>query len=321
MSAATALHPVDSRSRLAVWALFLGAALISFSAIFVKASELGPLATGFHRMFLALPVFGLWMALEGRSHSTRVMPRGWGDWRDLALCGLFLAADLAVWHVSIRMTSAANATLLGGSAPIYVTLVGWLFFGQRFRPLFLFGLALSLVGAALLLGVSFELGGRSFLGDLMALSVGSLYAGYIVMLGRLRRRFSTATVMAFSGVFTCLALLPLALIADESLIAHSLHGWLILFGLAWLSQVAGQSSIAWSLAHLPAAFGALVLLATPVATAVFAWILLGEAIAPLQALGGLIVLAGIALARQGSIGRAARRAHGASVTESGALRD
>jgi drug/metabolite transporter (DMT)-like permease len=42
------------------------------------------------------------------------------------------------------------------------------------------------------------------------------------------------------------------------------------------------------------------LLLTPVATALFAWPILGEAIGPLQALGGLTVLAGIALARLGS---------------------
>ena len=68
----------------------------------------------------------------------------------------------------------------------------------------------------------------------------------------------------------------------------------------WLMQVAASSAIAWSLAHLPAAFGAVALLVNPVAAALFAWATLGEKVSPLQAAGGALVLLGIALARQGS---------------------
>ena len=292
--------PAPTHAKLALPVLLLGAMLISFSAIFVKASELGPVATGFYRMFLALPVFAVWMGHEASGRPLRYLPRRWGDWWMFALCGLFLAADLGIWNWSARLTSAANATLLGTMAPIYVTLVGFLFFGQRFHILFLLGLAMAIVGAGLLLGVSFHLGGRPFLGDLLAMSVAVLYAGYLMTLSQLRRRFSTAMVMALSGVFTCLALLIVVLISGEAMLPATLRGWLILFALALMSQVAAQSAIAWALAHLRAAFGAVALLLTPVATALFAWPILGEAIGPLQALGGLTVLAGIALARLGS---------------------
>src|ERR1700682_3438746 len=86
--------------------LILGAVLISFSGIFVKISELGPTATAFHRLFLALPIFWLWMAGEARD-SPQTLPRSLGDWWLLALCGLFFAGDLVFWHWSLRMTSVA----------------------------------------------------------------------------------------------------------------------------------------------------------------------------------------------------------------------
>jgi drug/metabolite transporter (DMT)-like permease len=105
--------------------------------------------------------------------------------------------------------------------------------------------------------------------------VAAFCAGYIMLVGRLRGRISTATVMGISDIATCLALLPIALASGESLTAHTLHGWAVLFALAWLSQVAGQSVIAWSLAHLPAAFGAVTLLINRVAAALFAWATLG----------------------------------------------
>ncbi|MBW8905233.1 MAG: DMT family transporter, partial [Betaproteobacteria bacterium] len=58
--------------------------------------------------------------------------------------------------------------------------------------------------------------------------------------------------------------------------------------------------IAYSLAHLPAAFSSVSLLFQPVMAALFAWLLLGEALVPLQMMGAAVVLAGIYLARRGA---------------------
>jgi drug/metabolite transporter (DMT)-like permease len=80
----------------------------------------------------------------------------------------------------------------------------------------------------------------------------------------------------------------------------SAFGWWMLVGLALISHAAGQGLIAYALAHLPAAFSSVSLLSQPVMAALLAWVLLSEGLMPLQILGGLIVLAGIYLARRGS---------------------
>jgi drug/metabolite transporter (DMT)-like permease len=81
---------------------------------------------------------------------------------------------------------------------------------------------------------------------------------------------------------------------------QSATGWLVLAGLALIPHIAGQSLIAYGFAHLPAAFSSVSLLLQPVLAALYAWVLLGEAVGPVQILGGLVVLAGIYLARRGS---------------------
>jgi drug/metabolite transporter (DMT)-like permease len=58
-------------------------------------------------------------------------------------------------------------------------------------------------------------------------------------------------------------------------------------------------AITYALAYLPAAFSSLTLLLQPVVAAILAWILLSEPIGPMQAVGGLVVLAGIMIARRG----------------------
>jgi drug/metabolite transporter (DMT)-like permease len=195
----------------------------------------------------------------------------------------------------------ANATLLANFAPIFVTLGSWLIFGERFSRLFLAGLALAMLGAITLMGSSINLGTQHLYGDLLGLCCGGFYGGYILSIARLRTRFDTLTVMLWSGLVTFLLLLPLSWIQGESLIAPSLYGWLVLIGLALISHAGGQSLIAFSLAHLPAAFSSVVLLLQPVIAAILAVIVLGELPIVWQIVGGLIVLIGIYTAKRGSI--------------------
>ncbi len=117
----------------ALAALFCGAAAIASSALFVKVSEVGPVSTGFWRVFLALPVLWAWVVYEGRRRPSATTP---ANLRLMMLTGFFFAGDLAVWHWSILLTSVAFATLLANVAPIFVTLTAWLFFRRRPRARF-----------------------------------------------------------------------------------------------------------------------------------------------------------------------------------------
>jgi drug/metabolite transporter (DMT)-like permease len=287
-------------SHLALAALFAGAIAISFAPIFVRLSQVGPSATGFWRLALALPAFWLWLSFEGRGPVAPRQPANLADYGRLALAGLCLAGDLAVWHWSIKFTSVANATLLANFSPVFVAVGAWLFFRQRFSLLFYLGMGVALAGAAILIGSGFNLGGQHLLGDGLGMLAAVLYASYMLAITRLRRDFSTATIMAWSGVVTCLALLPVTLLSGEKLLAVTLAGWAVLVGLALISQVAGQGLITFALAHLPVPFSSVSLLLQPVMAALLAWIILSEPVSLWQAVGGVIVLAGIFLARSSS---------------------
>lgn len=106
--------------------------------------------------------------------------------------------------------------------------------------------------------------------------------------------------MAWGGLVTAIVLFPMTLLFGEGLLPLDLQGWGILLGLALLSQVGGQGLIAFALAHLPASFSSVTLLVQPVMATVFAWLVLSETITPLQGIGGVLVLAGIFIARRAS---------------------
>jgi drug/metabolite transporter (DMT)-like permease len=281
---------------LSLIALFAGAVFIALSPIWVRVSEVGPTASAFWRVSLAVPL--LWILFFSlKSGETKVPP-----FRRLPLlfAGIAFAGDLAFWHWSIQYTSVANSTLLANLASIFVTLAAWVLWKQRPSGLFVAGLAAALIGTALLVRASLGFSPTALLGDALGVVTAMFYAWYLLSVKGLRDRgAATLELMAVTTTVTAAILLPVALVSGETLLPPSGTGWLKLLGLAWISHAAGQGLIAYALAHLPAAFSAVGLLLQPVIAALFAWLLLAEAVSALQCVGGVVVLAGIYLAHRG----------------------
>src|SRR6266850_563696 len=281
----------------ALGALFLGATCIALSPIFVRVSEAGPTASPFWRGALPVPPLLVLYAWGGeaapRAHPPQRPPL-------LPARGAF-AGDLGFWHTSIKLTSVANSTLLANLASLFVTLVAWTFLGQRPQRLFLAGLVAALAGVALLVNASLGFSGTALTGDALGVVTAVFYAGYLLAVKGLRDRGeSTLQVMAVTSTISAIFLFPVALASGEQMLPSSILGWGYLLGLALVSHAAGQGLIAYALAHLRAAFSSVSLLFQPVMAALFAWVLLGEALVPLQIAGGMVVLIGIYLARRGS---------------------
>jgi drug/metabolite transporter (DMT)-like permease len=283
--------------RPALAALLVGATCIALSPIFVRVSQAGPTATAFWRVALAVPALWLLYPIFRKAQA----PAATAGWPLFLAAGAAFAGDLGFWHSSIKLTSVANSTLLANLASLFVTLAAWVFLRQRPRGLFLAGLAAALAGVALLVHTSLEFSPTGLAGDVLGVVTAMFYAGYILAVKGLRDRGeSTLRLMAVTSTITALLLFPIALASGEQMLPATAFGWWTLLGLALVSHAAGQGLIAYALAHLPAPFSSVSLLFQPVMAALFAWVLLAEALVPLQVAGGCVVLAGISLARRGS---------------------
>ena len=291
--------------RIAILAVFVGAVVIAFAPILVRLSEIGPSGTGFHRFLLAIPLYWAIAATLPRSEAPEgtEKPRSVRDFLLIGMAGVYLAADVAVWHYSIKMTTVANSTLLANVAPVFVVLGGWLLFRTRVTGTYLIGLAAAMTGVFILSQASLSLSEDRFIGDLLGVLTAVFYAAYQMAVERLRKRFSTLTIMKFAIPASALVMLPVALASGDELFPVTLAGWGFLIALAAGPQVFGQGLIAWALAHLPVAFASVSLLVQPVTAALVAWALFDERIGIQQAIGAVIVLGGIMLARKGSARR------------------
>ncbi|MCB1128533.1 MAG: DMT family transporter, partial [Verrucomicrobiae bacterium] len=147
-------RPAGGAESIAFLALLAGAVCIGLAPAWVRWSEVGPVATAFYRLALALPILGLW----ARRERARVAPAGPGpSFRNWVIAaGTCFALDLGAWHLSIQWTSVANATLLANFAPMVVTLGAWWFLGERVGTRFFAGMFIALTGAWLLTGAGFQ---------------------------------------------------------------------------------------------------------------------------------------------------------------------
>ena len=292
--------PPDRRLGGSFLALVGGAVAIGFAPIFVRQSEVGPVSTAVWRVVLAVPVLWLVAALapkEADAPAATPAGRSAGGWMML-VAGLFFAADLAVWHWSIRFTSVANSTLLANFAPVFVVLYAWLAHRHRVTRRFLLAMLVALAGMGLLIGRDFRLDPRALFGDGLGLATAVFYAGYLLSIKDLRGRFPTVTIMSRTALLTALALLPVAAVSGEAFRPHTAHGWAMVAGLALVSHVGGQTLITYALAKLPAPVASVTLLVQPVTATLAAATLLNEPVAPFQVLGMILVLAGVFVARQ-----------------------
>ncbi|MCC7377537.1 MAG: DMT family transporter [Verrucomicrobiales bacterium] len=291
-------------------ALLAGAVLIGFAPIWVRWSDVGSASTAFWRLALALPVLGLWAAKErpgAASPPTRVLPWILG-------AGVCFALDLSAWHLSIRMTTVANATLLGNLAPIFVTLGAWVFFSERAGSGFLVGMAAALLGAALLTGARPGIDPARMRGDLLGVATAVFYGAYQLCVARLRRGLSTGRLLFGSSLASTPALALIAWIFHEKFLPETANGWWVLAGLSLTAHVLGQGLITYGFAHLPAGLSSLTLLVQPLVATLAGWWLFHETLGPFQIGGGILLLAGLGLARNAKTTVPARDQKPAAVT-------
>ena len=113
----------------------LGATLIGFAPIFVKLSTMSPPAITFYRMLLTLPFLYMLNYKLYNKHEFAVKNKKTILYA--ALASLSFTTDLTLWHYSITITSVSNATIIVNSAPIFVAIIGFLFFKDILSKAFL----------------------------------------------------------------------------------------------------------------------------------------------------------------------------------------
>jgi len=245
-----------------------GAAMLSFSAVFVKLAQVGPTVAGFYRTLFGGLILALVLLASGQG--LRLRPA-----RPVLVLAsaLAFALDLTFWHRSIHYVGPGLATILSNLQVFFLAGIGALFLRERLGWRMALAVPLAMAGLYLLVGFNRQnwpenYGLGLFLGVLTALA----YATYILTLRRLQAGLSQAGVqgnVVIISLVTALCLGPEAWLLGESFAIPDLKSWLALIGYGVCGQVLGWVLISRGLPQVAAARAGLILLMQPALS--FVW--------------------------------------------------
>jgi len=221
-----------------------------------------------------------------------------------AISGVQLCFFNAVQHLSVGV-----ALLLEYLAPIIV--IGWVWITKGARPSVqtLLGAAVAMIGAAVVIDV-FGSAEISAVGVAWGLAAAACLAVYFVISeradGDLHPVVLAASGLTVSavviGALGLVGVLPLQFSASNAVVAdHSVNVWLPVVVLVLVSTVIAYLTGIAAITLLGPTIGSLVALTEVLCAVVAAWILVGESVTALQAVGGAAIIAGLVLARLGQV--------------------
>ncbi len=273
---------------------WLGAGMLSLSAVWVRLADVEPLRSALLRTVYALPVIAVIMLW--RQDRRWIVPGG-------LAAGALLGIDFMAWHESIRLVGAGLGTVLPNLQVVFVGIAGVLLFGERPRRTFWVALPIVMAGVWLLgsVGRPVVVGGSMAWGIAWGIVTAIAYAAVLVTMRLVRRR---TRIDAVSGLWALtlgatLATLPVAAsqgVAEPA--GWPADGWLV--ALAIGSQVVGWLLLTSSIHRLPATATSIALLTQPILALVWGALLLGEPLGPPQLAGAAVVLTGVVLAHHGT---------------------
>ena len=291
----SATEPADKNSYAGnAWhlaALLGGNVALALGPWLVRLTDTGPVAAGFWRMMLPLPLFAL-LALRERATNT-VTPR---SVLVLLAAGAFFAADLACWHVGIEQTRLGNATLFGNSGSILLMVWGLIALRRKPSGSEWLAFAAAVGGAVILMGRSLEISTETLVGDLLCLAAGVFYVFYLVPAQRARANMGQWTVLALVCAAAAPALLGIALVLGEPVWPGE-AGWTPVIALAVTSQIIGQGLLVYALRHFTPLIVGMALLTQPALAAAVGWLAFGEVLGPVDIAGMALVSVALVLAR------------------------
>lgn len=295
----TAVTPTEfgHRRGVAPAAVTLSVLLWSCSNVAIKAVPTSGLVTVFWRLWFAVPLLvGICLAVPS---IRRRLNRRW--FTASIAGGLLFSVHLIAFYSALKLTSIANATVIGALQPILVLLVAGPLFGERTRRVDVLWSIVAIAGVAIVVFGSAEQSASSLLGDLLAVIEVIAFTAYFLVSKRQRDDVGTVEYLTGMTVVPAVVVSGVVLLAGESVTADiTPKVWLVLAAIAMIPSTLGHFFVNWAHPYITAFVSSMLLLAVPVGSVAIAWVVIGETLTPWQLAGTAVVLGaiGVVVARQ-----------------------
>ncbi len=227
-----------------------------------------------------------------------------GQWRSVVIFGICQnALYLGLNFVAMQWIEAGLAAIIASTMPLQVAALGWLFFGEKVRPLGLLGLLIGVVGVSLIMFDRLS-GGADPMGVALCL------------VGALALATATLSMRGASSGGNLLLVVGLQMLVGATaltLIALPLETWSLTFSYKWLAAMAYQifipglaATLIWFalVRRIGAVKGSAFHFLNPFFGIVIAWLVLGERLHWIDAFGVAIIMAGILAVQLSKVSKA-----------------
>lgn len=264
----------------------------SFIATKIALDEIKPVTIIILRLIIASVLLTSIAVATKRNFSLNLKSHGW----------IFFLALIAVFHLWIQVTglqytTAANTGWIIGTAPIFMAIMGLIFFKEKISLLSLGGIVLSVFGLLMLIGKGdiTNIGLIDNKGDLLVLGSAFTWGVYSMVNKKISLSYSPLMTILYLFLMMAMIIIPFNLYQETILsVAHlSFTGWLMILFLGLFCS--GISYVIWAqaLRDMESAKVGAFLYLEPIVTVVAAWYFLREEITLLMIISGLLITIGV----------------------------
>jgi len=264
----------------------------AFVGIRAAGDELGPGPLTLARVGVAALVLGAFVAVRGDAlPPRRDVPR-------LVFCGvLWLGAYNVLLNAAEQRIDAGTAAMLISVGPVILAALAGVLLGEGYPRALVLGCGIALCGAVVIGLATSEGDGSGGLGAALCIAAAAAYAGGVIAQKPLLERTSALQITFLAcatGAAACLPFGP-ALVREAGDASAGALLWTLYLGV--VPTAIGFTTWAFALKRTSAGRLGATTYAVPPIAILLGWILLGETPPTLALAGGLLCLAGVAVAR------------------------
>jgi drug/metabolite transporter (DMT)-like permease len=269
--------------------IFWGASFVATKTVLY---EIKPVTVIVLRLILASILLFTIALYTRRSFSLNLKNHGW----------IFILALIAVFHLWIQVTglqytTASNTGWIIGTAPVFMAILGLLFYKEKITLLQIAGIVIAMLGLLMLIGKGniSNIGLVKNRGDLLVLGSAFTWGVYSMVNKKISISYSPLMTILYLFLMMVIIIAPFNLDSEtiQSIFNLSLIGWVSIFFLGIFCS--GVAYVIWAqaLRDMESAKVGAFLYFEPLVTVVAAWFFLNEIITVMMIVSGLLITVGV----------------------------
>ena len=269
--------------------IFWGASFVATKTVLL---EIKPVTIIILRLLLASILLTIIALSTRRKFSINPKSHGW----------IFILALVAVLHLWIQVTglqytTASNTGWIIGTAPVFIALLGLVFYKEKITLIQLAGILIAILGLLMLIGKG-DIANVDLIenkGDLLVLGSAFTWGVYSMVNKKISLSYSPLMTILYLFLMMSIIIIPFNLNSQtiNSVVNLSLTGWISILFLGLFCS--GIAYVIWAqaLRDMEAAKVSAFLYFEPFVTVVVAWFFLKEEITLMMILSGILITAGV----------------------------